>query len=361
MKSEEERKDVYFFLCHCLFFCYNLEVENSRKSLDIPFGIGAQRIGKRTDRAQVSCMKENKTGVASSLRKGCSPIAKEVEGLKKIDLKIGLMEKQGILICPKCTSALEIDGRSLRCQKGHTYDISRKGTCNFVLGYGEENYNLAMLEARERVIQAGLFDGIIEETTASIYENLMEKGLTGPVNLLDAGCGDGSHLEMIGKRLWDKGVDVNLFGVDISKDGINIAGRKNNQALYFVADLSNLPFKEKSMDVIINILSPVNYKDFARVLKEDGRVYKVIPDTGYLMELRELYGMSEYHNDDIVNHLKENATVFGEKKILYHVNVEKYLDDLLLMTPMLWDRQLKDTGTELKEITVETELFSFGF
>ena len=53
--------------------------------------------------------------------------------------------------------------------------------------------------------------------------------------------------------------------------------------------------------------------------------------------------------------------MFGEKKILYHVNVEKYLDDLLLMTPMLWDRQLKDTGTELKEITVETELFSFGF
>ena len=281
--------------------------------------------------------------------------------MKKIDLKMSLMEKYDILSCPKCAEALHVSEKSLKCQNGHTYDVSKKGTCNFVLGYGEENYNLSMLEARERVIKEGLFDGIINEVAKSIYRDLQEKGTEGPVNILDAGCGDGSHIEMIGKILKSKGVDVQLFAVDISKDGINIAGRKENEVLYFVADLSHLPFKEKSMDVIINILSPVNYKDFNRVLKEDGRVYKVIPDTRYLVELRELYGLNEYHNDEIVSHLKESARVYEEDKILYHVNVEKYLDDLLLMTPMLWERELKDTEFELKEITVETELFTFGF
>jgi len=281
--------------------------------------------------------------------------------LKKIDLKMSLIEKYDILSCPKCAEALHVEEKSLKCLNGHTYDVSKKGTCNFVLGYGEENYNLNMLEARERVIKEGLFDGIIDEVATSIYRDLKEKVNEGPVNILDAGCGDGSHIEMIGKILKDKGVDVQLFAVDISKDGINIAGRKDNEVLYFVADLSHLPFKEKSMDVIINILSPVNYKDFKRVLKEDGRVYKVIPDTRYLVELRELYGLNEYHNDEIVSHLRENAKVYADDKILYHVNVEKYLDDLLLMTPMLWERELKDTEFELKEITVETELFTFGF
>ena len=274
---------------------------------------------------------------------------------------MSLIEKYDILSCPKCSEALHVKEKSLKCLNGHTYDVSKKGTCNFVLGYGEENYNLNMLEARERVIREGLFDGIIDEVAKSILRDLQEKGIEGPVNILDAGCGDGSHIEMIGKILKDKGVDVQLFAVDISKDGINIAGRKENEVLYFVADLSHLPFHEKSMDVIINILSPVNYKDFKRVLKEDGRVYKVIPDTRYLVELRELYGLKEYHNDEIVSHLKESAKVYEEEKILYHVNVEKYLDDLLLMTPMLWERELKDTEFELKEITVETELFTFGF
>ena len=58
--------------------------------------------------------------------------------------------------------------------------------------------------------------------------------------------------------------------------------------LYFVADLAHLPFKDGSIDVIVNILSPINYKDFKRVLSDDGLVYKVIPETGYLKELRKL-------------------------------------------------------------------------
>ncbi len=34
-----------------------------------------------------------------------------------------------------------------------------------------------------------------------------------------------------------------MVGVDLSKDGILLAGRKMNDALYFVADLSALPFR----------------------------------------------------------------------------------------------------------------------
>ncbi len=282
--------------------------------------------------------------------------------MKKIDKKIEAMRKYGILTCPKCSGEFHIEGKSLKCGMGHTYDISKKGTVNFVLGYGEENYNLAMLEARERVISEGFFDDIVLAVCEEIYTDYRLKGdMDKPLRILDAGCGDGSHISLIGKFFEEKGVDTELIAVDISKDGIHIAGRKDNDVLYFVADLAHLPFKDDSIDVIVNILSPINYKDFSRVLTDEGLVYKVIPETGYLKELRKLYGMSEYQNTEIVEHLKDNAKVIKERKIKSVENVEAYLDDLLLMTPMLWDREIMDPGAKLREITIDCALFTFGF
>lgn len=273
-----------------------------------------------------------------------------------------LMIKDHLLSCPKCRQPLKLEGKSLKCSNLHTYDLSKKGTVNFVLGYGEDNYNLAMLEARERVIKQGFFNPMLESILAALYEDLETRGkLQEEIRILDAGCGDGSHLEIIGAYLAKRGVKTALFGVDLSKDGIHIAGRKENQAVYFVADLSDLPFKDQSFDVIINILSPANYQDFERVLKEDGRVYKVIPDSGYLRELRELYGLAEYHNDDMVDHLKAHAKVLKEEVIMDHMNVEEYVDDLLLMTPMLWNKEMVATADDLKFITVEAQLFVFSF
>ncbi|MFH5835478.1 methyltransferase domain-containing protein [Proteiniclasticum sp. C24MP] len=282
--------------------------------------------------------------------------------MKKIDKKIIQMKKYDLLSCPKCGSAFTVEGKSLKCPSGHTYDISKKGTVNFVLGYGEENYNMSMLEARERVIEQGFFNEIVRSVCEEIYAYFLASGREEePIRILDAGCGDGSHIDMIGRYFTEKGIDTELIGVDISKDGISIAGRKDNEVLYFVADLSHLPFKENSFDVIVNILSPVNYKDFRRVLKEDGLCYKVIPDSGYLKELRKLYGLPEYKNQEIVSHLRENARVLKERKIRAIENVEAYADDLLLMTPMLWDREILDPGAKLTDITIEAELFTFGF
>ncbi len=282
--------------------------------------------------------------------------------MKKIEKKMELMIKDQLLSCPKCREPLSLQGKSLKCGNLHTYDLSKKGTVNFVLGYGEDNYNLAMLEARERVIQNGFFNPILDCILEELYEDLKTRGkLEEDIRILDAGCGDGSHLGIMGAYLAKRGIKTSLFGVDLSKDGINIAGRKDNDAVYFVADLSDLPFKEKSFDVIINILSPANYQDFKRVLKDDGRVYKVIPDTGYLKELRELYGLAEYHNDDMVDHLKENAVVLREKEIIGLMAVEEYVDDLLLMTPMLWNKEMVAGADDLKSVTVEAKLFVFSF
>lgn len=282
--------------------------------------------------------------------------------MKKIEKKMALMVKDNLLSCPKCREPLELENKSLKCINKHTYDLSKKGTVNFVLGYGEDNYNLAMLEARERVIEKGFFNPVLDGILKELYEDLVDREKTDQtITILDAGCGDGSHLEIIGAYLNSKGIKTSLYGVDLSKDGIHIAGRKENEAVYFVADLSDLPFIENSFDVIINILSPANYQDFKRVLKNDGRVYKVIPDAGYLKELRTLYGLSEYSNDDMVAHLKANAQVLESIDIYEEMNVEDYVDDLLLMTPMLWNKEMVGTAEDLSRVTVDAKLFVFLF
>ena len=282
--------------------------------------------------------------------------------MKKMDQKISQMKEMDVLLCPKCREELHVEEKSLKCKNRHTYDVSKKGTVNFVLGYGEENYNLAMLEARERVMAEGFFEEILTAMAEEIYEDLLLLEKEGDIiRILDAGCGDGSHLAMLGDALKEKGLQVSMVGVDLSKDGILLAGRKMNDALYFVADLSALPFKHNSFDVVLNILSPANYKEFQRVLSPTGRAYKVIPGAKYLTELRKLYGLSEYDNGEIVSHLKNHTVVYKERDVRVQKNVEPYADDLLLMTPMLWDKTILEPGAKLSKVTIDVHLATFGY
>ena len=282
--------------------------------------------------------------------------------MKKMDQKISQMKEMDVLLCPKCREELHVEEKSLKCKNRHTYDVSKKGTVNFVLGYGEENYNLAMLEARERVMAEGFFEEILTAMAEEIYEDLLLLEKEGDIiRILDAGCGDGSHLAMLGEALKEKGLQVSMVGVDLSKDGILLAGRKMNDALYFVADLSALPFKDNSFDVILNILSPASYKEFQRVLSPTGRAYKVIPGAKYLTELRKLYGLSEYDNGEIVSHLKNHTVVYKERDVSVQKNVEPYADDLLLMTPMLWDKTILEPGAKLSKVTIDVHLATFGY
>ncbi len=75
-------------------------------------------------------------------------------------------------------------------------------------------------------------------------------------------------------------------GLDLAKAGIVSATKQEREAIWCVADLAAAPFRNRSFDAILNILSPSNYAEFERLLSDDGIVLKVIPKSGYLKELR---------------------------------------------------------------------------
>ncbi|HAP15573.1 MAG TPA: methyltransferase, partial [Lactococcus sp.] len=105
-----------------------------------------------------------------------------------------------------------------------------------------------------------------------------------------------------------------------------------------LADLTNLPFADASMSTVLNIFSPSNYEEFKRVLKNEGKIIKIIPDRFYLQELRAVYGLPiDYDNSDVIQRFKQEYPDALQKELHYCFELpeELYLD-FLEMSPLEW-------------------------
>lgn len=275
--------------------------------------------------------------------------------MKKLEKRIEQIRSLGLFSCPKCREALKVEGKSLKCSNRHTFDFSKKGTVNFVLGYGEENYGMEMLEARQSISRAGIFNGILDTLLGEIRASGKKD-----IRILDAGCGDGSQLEYLADKLKREGIESSLIGIDISKDGIAIAGRSESDILFMVADLSSLPFKDRSFDFVLNVFSPSNYKEFRRVLKDDGILLKVVPERDYLIELREAFALKDYSNEEIVRHMEENMSVLKRSRVSYSFPIGSQKENLLKMTPLLWGKEPPKEVALGDGITVSVSVFSLS-
>jgi 23S rRNA (guanine745-N1)-methyltransferase len=270
-------------------------------------------------------------------------ILKIVNNTKKKDRIRELIQKnESIFKCPVCNNAMFVNSLgNLACTSGHNFDLSRKGYLNLLTSSNAPVYSKELFEARHRVCEAGFYTPLIDEAVKAIDE-LRESLNYEEISILDAGCGEGSHIFSIFQRLEDSQTNT-YVGVDISKDSINIASRNNADIIWCVADLARLPFQNKSFDVVLNILSPANYNEFERVLKDDGVVIKVVPGSNYLKELREtIYGdedVSDYSNSKVIGYFKEKLNVKGIRSINYEFDVSKeLLPFFIIMTPLTWGK-----------------------
>lgn len=100
--------------------------------------------------------------------------------------------------------------------------------------------------------------------------------------VLDVGCGDGA----VGEYLI-KNVDINVEGLDISKDAVSKAKKRGIKAK--VGDLEKrFPFPNQTFDVVFwgdnaeHLFKPRDVlKEISRVLKTNGRLILSCPNMGY--------------------------------------------------------------------------------
>lgn len=269
---------------------------------------------------------------------------------------------KNLLQCPRCGRKIRFHAGGLVCKKEHRFDISSKGYVNML----QENrsfkgYDREFFRCRNRFLQAGYYSHVLEAVTALVKEFTEKReNPEEPAVVIDAGCGEGYYSSGLFQTL--EGIEILAF--DISADAVKMAARGTEPVKWMVADITNIPVRDGVADCILDIFTPANYSEFARILKPEGRVIKVVPGIRHLEQLRQAAAPqlrnSEYSNTEVLDYFD------GHFGIEQHISVSRTmavsfeeLSDLVRMTPLLFDVDKNTLNfDDVKEITVEAEILT---
>ncbi len=270
---------------------------------------------------------------------------------KKVKSVQRLQNSQSFLMCPICHSSMAVSQSGITCSQNHHFDITRKGHVNFSLAKGDKGYDYELFDARKMMIQAGLFNNLIDEITQII--NLKSTHISS-FSLLDAGCGEGNFLIKLLHGL--NHPFCHVFGVDLAKDAITLATNENSDVNWMVADLAKLPIQSNVIDVVLNVLSPANYDQFKRVLKEEGLCIKVVPNSEHFKQLREALGMpylEANHAQQTIAYFKENMVCESEISVSYDFALEENHQKMIQLMSPLSKHSLNNSSLSISHITID--------
>lgn len=238
--------------------------------------------------------------------------------------------------CPLCSLPLSEEG-SWRCEKGHSYDISRSGYVNLLPVQKKKSKqpgdNKAMIAARQHFHQQQGFLPLMETMRGLAEKYLPADALT----LLDAGCGEGTYLAWMQAELEKLGKTVVAAGTDISKAAVDIASRQYKNAQFVVASSFDLPVETASVDLLLQVFAPGNDECLSRVLKKDGILLHVAPGPNHLMALKEVaYATPRQH--DIPAQQRIDLNLVHRERLGFDIDLrdEGMTRALINMTPFTW-------------------------
>lgn len=240
--------------------------------------------------------------------------------------------------CIHCGAELMSENDSLICKNNHRFDGAKQGYYFLTKRkLAATKYDRELFEARRNIIMETDLYKKLHERLIEIIEQVNET----PRVIVDAGCGEGSHLAIISQRTESK---ITLLGVDLSKEGIQLATDYNGLLFPMIGDLSNLPIRDHSCDILLSILSPANYQEFNRILSTEGLLIKVIPNQNYLREIRDglqefgLIDPHEYDNTQVLEVFEKHYPEHRQINITDQVALSfEHKMQLLKMTPLAWD------------------------
>ena len=150
--------------------------------------------------------------------------------------------------------------------------------------------------------------------------------------VLDACCGEGYFTNELSKAY----PEADFYGFDLSKRAVRYAARDAENAIFFAANISSIPFADKSVDVLTHIFAPVCDAEFSRILKDDGIFVHVFPGKDHLMGIKELLYEKTRENDEDAG-VSEIFELVSSKKIRKDICLDNAaLVDLLTMTPYFY-------------------------
>ena len=256
-----------------------------------------------------------------------------------------------ILQCPVCRELTVRSETGCQCAHKHTFDAARQGYINFLLAHKkhskEPGDNKDMIQSRRRFLDRGHYDRISDGINEAIVGALPGPESGRVCNVLDAGCGEGFYLKRLKESLGRSDRDpasFHYYGVDISKYAVQRATQRDRTMNWFVASIIDLPFTQSSLDIVLNVFSPLNFPEFSRILTDTGKLVIAHPGPRHLNGLREvIYPVAKEHDEsDMVEQAKGLFALSNRTRVNYPLELtgSGEIMDLLAMTPYFWNIDL---------------------
>ncbi len=244
------------------------------------------------------------------------------------------------LVCSVCRGPLTNQPRSVVCSNGHSFDRAHEGYVNLLRGKPAGD-SKEMLLARRRFLSAGRYGAVSDAVNGMVAGHLTRReGECGAGSvILDVGCGEGYYLRQLATALpTDDALAPRLVGIDNSRDAIRLAARSGPTMCLVVADVHELiPLASGSVEVLINIFSPRNPGEFARVIAPGGMLLIVIPQPGHLHLLRSLaplLGIQERKEERLLAEYGDDFEHLSTMPVEYDLVLSgEEIIDLITMSP----------------------------
>jgi len=260
-------------------------------------------------------------------------------------------------ICPVCGKEMISSQKIVSCINNHNFDVSKSGYINLLLSQQEKTKNHGddklMVLSRQKFLNKGYYNILLNN-----IKLIFEKYLKNDNNILDGGCGECFYTSNICDYLTEKKVNYNMLAVDISKDALNVGGKRNKNIELAVASIYHLPIKEKFCDIILNFFAPLCLEEFNRVIKDDGIIIKVVPLEKHLWSLKKIVYDNPYENE-IEDYSLEGFKLIEKQEVKDIITLHSNEDiiNLFKMTPYCYKTSYENIQRldNIEELNCEIE------
>ena len=259
-----------------------------------------------------------------------------------------------IFHCPNCGGPLAREPHRLACPAGHSFDLAKSGYVNLLLSHGagpkHHGDDKRMVKARSTFLQKGHY--------APMRQELLRQGLAAASEnmvVLDAGCGEGYYTAALAELLRQQGLCPHVAGIDISKEALQEAAKRDRQSEYAVASCFHLPVGDGSVDLLLSVFAPYCGEEFLRVLCPGGSFLMVIPLENHLYGLKQAIYEKPYRNEvkpyDLPGFRLEEC-----RELRYQITLhgQEEIESLFMMTPYYYKTGAADQQKLLTKTTLTT-------
>ncbi len=257
-------------------------------------------------------------------------------------------------ICPLCGDILLRENKSLKCGKGHCFDISSSGYVNLLTKSGKKGHgdDKKMVRARRDFLSKGYYSHLKEELQ-NVVGGIIKKDCV----LLDSGCGEGYYTRGFSDIIKEN-KESEIYGIDVSKEALRLAAKLCPEVQFAVSSAYCLPFENESLDIITTVFAPMAVSEFQRTLKQKGYFINAIPLEKHLYGLKKAVYKNPYFN-------KPENTELNGFELVKSAEVKKELTitgtedikNLFMMTPYYYKTSAEDQDKleKLDRLITETE------